>query len=446
MRLFIYLFMASMLSVLSTPSFAELKTGVAKADLTPANPVGCEMAGYGARGKARCQGVHDPIQAKAIVLDDGTTKLAIVTLDLVGISVESAANVKAEVKRAGGPKDILLITSHTHSGPTADENWPSKEHPWIRETEKKIAGAIMDAAEHMKPAKIGIGWGEVREGHNRRFVNPDGTVTMLWANRNRIATHPLDYQLGAILVDGADGKPIATLVNFQCHPVVLGPENLLISADYVGVFTKTVEEAGGGQCMFIQGAAGDINPFWDKTPPSEGAYEQAEIMGKTVAKEVLRVRETVKEFDAAPAFSIHTELVPLQKRWDLNNPDVQGAIKKAFGDAGLERYKSRYGADLVAEVNTILIGKDLAIASFPGEFFLEHGLALKSRSPVKNTIFAGYCNGLLGYFPTIKAASEGGYGAMEATIVEVGAGEKLVNRALVDLYYQTGKLKAVPSF
>ncbi len=94
-----------------------------------------------------------------------------------------------------------------------------------------------------------------------------------------------------------------------------------------------------------------------------------------------------------------------------------------------------------AEINTVLIGDDLAVATFPGEFFVEHGLSLKERSRIENTLFVGYCNRRLRYFPTIKATTEGGYGAAHfgtssATQVEVGAGERLVNRALVNLYYQ----------
>ena len=113
---------------------------------------------------------------------------------------------------------------------------------------------------------------------------------MRWANREGKPTDPVDHTLGVIAIDGADGKPIATLVNFACHPVVLGPENLEISADYPGAMMAKVESAIGGQAMFVQGAAGDINPFWDKTAPADGGFEQMKKMGESVAAEVLRVR------------------------------------------------------------------------------------------------------------------------------------------------------------
>lgn len=438
-----YLALAILCLCVPANAFAEFKAGVAKADITP--PIGGEMAGYSARGAAVSTGVHDPLYAKAVVLDDGARRVAIVTLDLAGFSGDSTDRVREKVKAAGGPEDVLLISSHTHSGPGLGDEFPSKAKPWIREAEEKIARAILAAADAIQPANIGFGWGEVREGHNRRRVNADGSVTMLWANRERIPTAPVDYQLGVIRIDGLDDKPIATLVNFTCHPVVLGPENLQISADYPGVFMARVEGEAGGQCMFVQGAAGDINPFWDKTAPRDGAFEQMTKMGEAIAKETMRVRGAIKAMETDPKISFATQRVPLEKRWDLNDENVQAALKTRYGEAILKRYMTRYSGDLVAEINTVLIGDDLAIAAFPGEFFVEHGLELKKRSPVENTIFAGYCNGLLGYFPTIKAASQGGYGASENTIVEVGAGERLINLALIQLYYQTGKLERVPA-
>jgi len=116
--------------------------------------------------------------------------------------------------------------------------------------------------------------------------------------------------------------------------------------------------------------------------------------------------------------SVHTEMIPLASRTDVG----------------------RTQRDISAEINTVLIGADIALATFPGEFFVEHGLALKARSQFEHTFFVGYTNGALGYFPTIRATTEGGYGAATSTRVEVGAGERLVDRALINLYYQAGNI------
>jgi hypothetical protein len=107
-------------------------------------------------------------------------------------------------------------------------------------------------------------------------------------------------------------------------------------------------------------------------------------------------------------------------------------------------YLERFEREGEAEVGLLRIGPDLALASFPGEFFVEHGLRLRRESLVADTLFVGYSNGHLGYFPTIRAAGGGGYGADSSTIVEVGAGERLVNRALVGLGYLSGRLRRAP--
>lgn len=402
--------------LVSQNAMSELRAGVAKAEVTP--PIGGPMYGYGARGSNVSQGVHDPLYAKVLILDDGTAKLAIVTLDLGAFSRENTDNVRAIVAKKTDITNILCLASHTHSAPRATDDFPSKEEPWIREAEQKIADAIIEAASKLAPVSLSVGWGEVREGHNRRLILTDGTVHMFWGNRERLPTAPVDYELGVIRVTRENGKTLATLVNFTCHPVVLGPENLEISADYPGVFTRLVEEGGGGQCMFLQGAAGNINPFWDKTPPEDGAFEQVAIMGTAVAKEVLRVSSEMSTTVADTTISVHREVIALAERRD----------------------KYRESREVLAEINTILIGDQIAIATFPGEFFVEHGLSLKGRSKFPHTFFLGYCNDALGYFPTIQACTEGGYGAASATRVEVGAGERLVNRALVNLYYQADRI------
>lgn len=398
--------------LLPSPAQAELRAGAASADITP--PVGGLMYGYGARGTNKSQGVHDPLYAKAVVIESEGERLAIVTLDLGTFLTENTDNVRAIVKRKTGIENVLCVASHSHSTPGLQSEFPSKRKPYIRDAEAKIAAAIVDAAENLRPARLGVGWGRAEEGHNRRKVSADGTVLMFWQNRKRVPTNPVDYSVGVIRIETPDGDTIATLVNFACHPVVLGPENLLISADYPGYFKAAVEEALGGECLFLQGAAGDINPYWDKTPPSEGAYEQAEKMGRTIADEVIRVSKAIGDFEDVLPISFHTEIIPLASRMDVERKDLK----------------------YLAEINTVLIGSDIALATFPGEFFVEHGLSLKRRSKIKNTMFIGYCNGRLRYFPTIEACAEGGYGASSATAVEVGGGERLVNRALVNLFYQ----------
>jgi hypothetical protein len=429
----------------ATAARAELQAGVATTEITP--PVGGKMAGYSARGNNVSTGVHDPLVAKALVLKDDHDGLVMVTMDIGGFPAESVERVKKATLEKTGMNQVMLLPSHTHSGPTGDLEFPTKEKPWIRDAERKIVDAIVKANNSIEPVKYGVGKGEVVEGHNRRKVGPDGTVEMFWRNPDRVPTSPVDCMLGVIRFEALGGELLVTLVNFTCHPVVLGPENLLISADYPGVMMKVVEAELGGTCMFANGACGDINPFMDKTAPADGAYEEMEKMGKAVAAEVIRVSGTIKMHDSSDAdLTATTETIPLEPRWDITDPKLVDALAKKYGRALVKAYLSRFKLPMEGNLVTVTLGDDLAIAGLPGEFFVQHGLDLKSRCVIPNTFAFGYCNTTFGYFPTINAAWEGGYGGKEATIVEVGAGERFVNRALRNFYYQTGRLKKIPDF
>ena len=257
----------------------------------------------------------------------------------------------------------------------------------------------------------------MKKGHNRRLVHDDGKVEMMWGNKERIPTTPLDYTVGVIRVAKEDGSPLATLVNFTSHPVILGDDNLQLSADYPGAMARRIEETTGGQCMFLQGACGDINPFGDKTSVDNGGFAEVERMGYALADEAMRILKTIETTATDREITFSREIISLAPR---RNTENEGPIE--------------------AEVNTITIGNDIALATFPGEFFVEHQLSLKKRATFTHTYFVGYSNGVLSYFPTIRASIEGGYGADRGVYVEPGAGEYLVNRALINLHRQTGRL------
>ena len=268
----------------SSPTTAQLRAAAAAVEITP--PAGSLLYGYGARGTNRSEGIHDPLYARALVLEAGGETAALVTLDLGSIRKENTLPVRRAVLDAAGFDHVLLNASHTHSAPLFEADFPNAESPWVRELERKIVSVVLEAHAVLRPARIAVGWGRASEGHNRRRVLPDGSVEMFWRNRERLPTAPLDESVGVLAIDGTDGEPIATVVNFAVHPVILGPGNMLVSADYPGAMAALVAGRGGGVPMFLQGAAGDINPFWDKTPPAEGGFEQVRMAGERLGHEV----------------------------------------------------------------------------------------------------------------------------------------------------------------
>ena len=192
---------------------AEFRAGVAKADLDP--PYGIPMAGYGAARYSK--GTLDPLEARVLALSDGARTVALVTLDLCyPFDPQVLEQIRAGARSA--VDEVVFHASHTHSGPTYSAAPEAAAHAVPR-----VVGAIEAAAKAMVPARMGNGWGHAWIGFNRRYLLPDGSVEMFWRNETKVSTtFPVDPTVGVIRVDRADGTPLAILVHYACHPVVLG--------------------------------------------------------------------------------------------------------------------------------------------------------------------------------------------------------------------------------
>jgi hypothetical protein len=422
-----------------------LTAGVSRVDITP--PPGVELWGYSNRiGPAT--GTLDQLFARVLVLDDGRNTAAIVTLDLGRTLGQAQMNaVRERVRREHRVNDVIFIASHTHSGPSIDEDYENGNVPeWERRALDKIAQAIGEARSRMTRVRIGVGFGQSIIGHNRRLVQSDGSVKMLWRNSTGQTTAPIDPVVGVIRVDDMQGNPIAILVNYACHPVVFGPDNLRYSADYPGAMARLVEKSFNDRpiCFFLQGAPGDINPMMDKTPLEENAEAEMRRVGERLGREVARVSRTIQtEAPSNPEIAVITEEVQFKNRWNLEKLKAQ--LVAAYGQRLLTRYQ-RYLVDpIVAPVTTLVINRQIALVGLPGEPFVGLQLSLKQRSPLPATFLCGYTNGYIAYFPTIRDAVVGGYGANTITTrVEVGAGERMVDRGLVHIYRILGMLKDKP--
>src|SRR6266567_3045676 len=276
---------------------ATFRAGVAKADITP--PSGLPMYGFLDRlnDNKLSTGTLDPLYARVLVLEVGERRLALVTLDLGRTLDESAlAQLRQQVKTSARISFLIVTASHTHSGPNILDEYPANRSPgWEVTTIEKIVRAVSEASRHLIDARIGTGRGEVYIGYKRRQVHPGGTVTMLWTNPGKQPTAPLDPSALVMRIDDADGKPLAVLVNYACHPVVLGPDNLKYSADFIAAMASTVEKAFDGApiCFFLQGADGDINPYYATTPFSDGALSKSDWSGEQLGEEVVRVAKAI---------------------------------------------------------------------------------------------------------------------------------------------------------
>lgn len=428
----------------NSPAFcAPLRAGTAKADITPTSAE--LMWGYEDRLKPAA-GTLDPLYARVLVLEVGEKRLALVTLDL-GRSFGSASlGQLRDAARRSGISCLLTAASHTHSAPIIQDEYKNAPPAWERAALRTIEGAIQQAVNGLMEARMGTATGVVYIGHNRLRLNPDGSVSWFERNPTRIPTSPVDPTVSVMRIDRADGSPIAVLTNYACHPVVFGSDNLRYSADFPGVMNRVVEEQLGGHALsfFLQGAPGDINPYYAVTPIEQDAVKWRDWTGERLGREAARVAAGIHTRKTTePSIEFAEDSLNLRLRWDAGK--FREALLKFLGPQGMEVYGAQIKPEFQVPVTTVLINKEIAIMTMPGEPFVDFQMAWRDRCPVPVAFLLGYTNGYAGYFPTIAAASRGGYGAASAsTWVEPGAGERIIDNAVVEIYKLLGRLTDLP--
>lgn len=423
---------------------ANLRAGVAKVDITPATHE--ILWGFEDR-LTPAASTLDPLYARVLVLEAGEKRLGIVTLDLGrSFGPASVERLKASARRTSRISCLLLAASHTHSAPVIRDENPNGPPEWERVALDKIEHAIEQATSQLVDAKIGSGVGMTDIGHNRLRVNADDSVTWFERNPARQPTKPVDQTVTVIRVDAANGTPMAVLVNYACHPVVLGSDNQQYSADFPAIMNRVVETETGGKPMsfFIQGAPGDINPYYAVTRIDQDGVKWRDWTGDRLGKEAARVAKNIHPATSADAsIDFIEEALKFRLRW---NPEkFKAALVKFLGPKGIELYGAPVAPEFEVPTATVLINKQIAIATIPGEPFVDFQMSWRERCPVATAILMGYTNGYYGYFPTIRAAARNGYGAASAsTWVEVGAGERILDRAVVNVYEMLGRLSDLP--
>src|SRR6185312_8558138 len=221
-----------------------LKAGFGKRPISPA--VGAPLAGFAAR-KGNCQGVHDELLARALVIESGSTAVALVSLDVIAVASDFVEKVRRTIasRLPIALAAILISSTHTHAGPVTVSTFfnpdESLDASYMSRFEDAIVRAVEDAWQSRFAARIGIG---------------SGTVEGLGVNRRTIDRKPVDREAGIVKVEDEFGKVKAILVNYGCHPTVLGPDNLLASGDFPAAAIERLEaQLGPGSfAMYVNGA------------------------------------------------------------------------------------------------------------------------------------------------------------------------------------------------
>ena len=420
---------------------ATLRAGVAKVNITP--PPGVPLWGFSDR-KSPATGTLDPLYARVLVLEASGKRLALVSVDL-GRPFGPASLDWLRRATQNNVSFLIITATHTHSAPAVQDESPNGPPAWESAALEKIGNAVTEACAHLTDAQIGIGYGTAFIGHNRLRVNPDGMVTWFERNLTQVPTSPFDATVSVLRVDDKHNRPLAILVNYACHPVVFGSDNLHYSADFPAIMARTVEDGFGDKpiCFFLQGAPGDINPYHAVTPLEEDAVGMRDWTGRTLGDAATRV---AKEIHTQPIANSEVQfvedLLPVHLRW--NYEKWRKATIAVFGSTGSSPFPEKAN-DVRLPVTTVLIDKKIAILTMPGEPFVEYQINWRRRCPVHDAFLIGYANGYNGYFPTIRSATLGGYGAANpATWVEVGAGDRMVDTGIIRVNQMLGRLRELP--
>lgn len=455
-----------------TPAKA-FRAGAFAADITPPKfpiSVNGNMQDHFAKG------AHDPLHARCLVLDDGTTRVAIVVCDLCAVPREVFDEAKQLASAASKipTSHMLMSATHTHSAPTVTAVFQSEpDREYQKYLARQIALGIEKASGQLEPARIG--WGVAKNSSqvfNRRWKMKPGTIapSPLGAvdlvkmnpgigNPNLIEpAGPIDPEVSVLAVQALDGRPIALLANYSLH-YVGGVPGDVVSADYYGAFADRITQlvgAGKADPPFVgimsNGTSGDINNvnFAQMSAPKRVPFEQIKVVADSVAQTAFEAYQQIKFHDSVPLAARETELELAVRRPTDEElarakkilAEAKGPVLKTLPDvyAREQVLLSSYPAQVRLKLQALRIG-GLGIAAIPCEVFVEIGLALKQQSPLKPMFTIELANGYNGYLPTAAQHKLGGYETWRArsSYLEAGAADKILPAVLQLLQDATGK-------
>ena len=440
------------------PSAEALQAGAAEIDITP--PAGYRLAGY--FNERLSTGVHDPLHAKAIILQQGSRQIALVSCDLVGVPLRVSTHARARAsQRTGIPvSNIVICATHSHTGPLYEgalrdylhevatgkhRDDPQEKVDYPAFLTGQLVKVIAAAQANLRPAQLAAGIAR-QEGlsFNRRYWMKNGKVVFNPGYLNPDIVRPagpIDPDVGILLARGLrQPQPFAGLTVFAVHSDTVGGTEY--SADYEYFLEQTLRRAFGRDFIsaFGLGTCGDLNHInVNQKEPARAKFAVAEHIGGTLGEKVIDASQDLPAI-SAPALAVRRTLlrVPLQDVTPQQVAEARGTMSK-FADADtafLAKVAAVKTLDLASrgsicpmEVQVFRLDAETAIVCLPCEIFVELGLAIKRASPFKQTLVIEICNDRPSYVPTQKAFAEGSYEVTNAR-VKPGAGEMLVDAAV----------------
>lgn len=411
--------------VLSGAAAAETawKVGLAARKITPAEPL--MLAGYASRNVPASE-VVDDLHLKVLALKDASGARALLfTADLIGFRADFTEPACALISSATGvPRGrILFNASHTHAGPavmmsvqshyTIAPEQAARLIAYTKKLQQDCVALATEALGRLEPARLSWGVGVVHFPMNRREFAERGVI--LGVNPRG----PVDRSVPVLRIDTTGGKLAGVVFGAACHNTTYGARDNQVSGDFTSAAQAQLErEFPGAQAMFIQGLAGDANPYPNslndpaKRPAREIAFEH----GATLAREVARVLGNALKPVNGPLRTAHDTLrLPLQPpppRAELERTAAKaGSTQKWVADQMLARLKA--GETLPAGYDTSIavwqFGGDLTLVGLPGEVVVDYVRLIEEAIGPRQLWLSAYCNDTFGYLPSARVLREGGY-------------------------------------
>jgi hypothetical protein len=440
-----------------------LRAGAFAADITP---VKFPVSVNGGMQDRKATAAHDRLHARCLVLDDGSTRLAFAVCDSCMIPREIIDETRALASRATGIREdhILISATHTHTAPTLRGAFQSDPDPdYVKYLPKQIAKGIERAAANLAPAQVG--WGVAREPgevFNRRWLMKPGAVLTdpFGGKTDKVKMNPgylhpdllkpagpTDPEVSVLSVRTPEGRPVALLANYSLHYVGGVPA---LSADYFGAFAERIGQLLGadkGAPVFVgilsNGTSGDINNinFAGAAPPPRKEYEQARAVADRVARAALEAYKGIEHRAWVSLAAAEKDLSLGVRRPSEAEVTRAREILAAAKDRVLRTLPEVYARETVlmakyppkvpVRLQALRVG-ELGIAAIPCEVFVEIGLEIKKRSPLRPTFTIELANGYNGYLPTPEQHALGGYETWRArsSYLEVNASRRITETVL----------------
>lgn len=405
----------------SVPEKNILRAGLARIDVTPDNPV--MLYGYASR-QTLSEGIHDRLYVRAVVFENNGNRIALVSSDIGSYNDSLYTIIKNDIKKKYGLRDSELFLSaiHSHSSPVTSLN-TSKIHlnnvQYTKILNQKILTVIGEAFNNLKPVQTGAGKGSSPVGSNRRETKPDGEITL---GRNPYGV--TDKEVLVLKIATADGKATGALYDYATHATSLGPDNMLISGDLLGISEQFVEQILGKDIVapVFAGASGNIDPWYRILPgfnTQNGWIPETVLLGTMLGEEVVHVFSDIKELTPGGELSSAIETIQCPRKSRDEKDDELPALDKQ--------------ETVPVTITAARIGNDVAFIGFNVEMLTEIGMAIKRGSPFKNTFIITHCNGSSGYLAPAELYKEGGY-EINSTHFAIGSDDIVIRKALRMLY------------